>query len=356
MSQDPTKITEQAYLAYIKEHERSPNATQLTKWAKVNQFAGVTYKTSRDVLKNPPSTKETKEEETIPQPTDNNTIINIEDVDEKSIPRSRFPTQNENVCQKHNKQMKQSSKKGLLFFQRKIITKAQMEHIKTSNLDTKPKFVFSDNDIDNVRNSNTTRKYNHGQISEYDVLFGYGIVTTFYNQTRPGFIQFKQLMDAQFEWLQQHLLNGFDVIFTRPTHTEMHSNKKHKYFKNGQQIIHHNIGTEIENFPQHYLQYIQLKINNLKSYSRTTADYDYYNYKPPKTYNNRGRGRGRGAGRGRGGGRMNKPVNQNYNQHNKHNKYTNLGVNNEVMKLKLKVKELEMKNQHNFEMAKLQKE
>ncbi len=104
--------------------------------------------------------------------------------------------------QKLSKQ--RGAKRGLLFFQKQSVTKEQMEHIKTSNSNTQPKFVFSDNDIDSARSGDAIRKYKHGIISEYDQLFGYGIVTTFYNKTRPGFTDFKQLMDTQFEWLQQH--------------------------------------------------------------------------------------------------------------------------------------------------------
>ena len=182
--------------------------------------------------------------------------------------------------------------RGELVFQTAWYNEEQMryiyDHCKTK-MDRKKlaKIVFGDNNEDKFRNKGVKRKYFGGQagvMGYYDRLFAYGITTTFHNNKLPELGNFMHFIDQQFVGLQQHLLRGNDVIIPKPRRKDVNANKK-RYYKDGKQIIFHNLGTGIASLPFKYIAYIQLKIDELKRYARNTRTVRYYGYSPIKKNN-----------------------------------------------------------------------
>eukprot|EP01084_Bolivina_argentea_P104367 186881_1 len=115
-------------------------------------------------------------------------------------------------------------------------------------------------------------------MGHYDRSFAFGITVTFFGKQRPNFNEFKELMDKQFKELQQHLLNGGDIVVPKATKKDIQTTPK-SYYKHGQQVIYHNIGTGIA-LKFYYIQYIQKKIDELKHYARSVHTVPYYKYSP----------------------------------------------------------------------------
>ena len=215
-----------------------------------------------------------------------------------------------------------------MIFQNKGYTKKQLQYITTQcngqeDIQKLAKMVFGDNDTNKTRSGGGDRKWFSPQsavMGEYDRSFTYGITIAF-NSPTPNFQNFKVLMDQQFNELQSHLIKGGDIVIPKALQQDINKNRK-KYFKDGQQKIFHNIGTDKTILPFNFMEYIQQKIGELRNYARDIITVDYYgNYQPSndnsdeKSPRARGRGRGRrergrgrgrgrgGRGRGRGGGR-----------------------------------------------------
>ena len=175
-------------------------------------------------------------------------------------------------------------------FQSEWYTKEQLDHIRsqcnsTEDMKKLAKMVFGDNDEDYSREQGAERKYSGGQaavLGEYDRLFAFGITTAFYASTTPNITIFKMLMDSQFAKLQHHLLNGGDVVIPKPNQQDINRHKE-RYYKDGQQVIFHKLGTGIASLPAEHVAYIQTKVDELrKDYARDSKTIKYYNYTPPK--------------------------------------------------------------------------
>ena len=144
--------------------------------------------------------------------------------------------------------------------------------------------LFGDNDTDRARDASRKPERDHrgGQakpISEYDGVspcdrtIAIGIVTTFKSKPRPDFEAFKQEMDKRFAVVQKLLRNGSDIILSTPNKHDLTGRFKHKYLdRTGARAIYHNLGTGIANLPFDYLEYIQMKVNELKKCAKRTAE------------------------------------------------------------------------------------
>ena len=201
-------------------------------------------------------------------------------------------------------QNKQNS--GILYYQKSYFTRDQIEGINNhftlkGMLSKAPKVLFGDNNVDNERSDNERRMYWGGQAQhcgKYDRSFCHGITTTWYkkdnnqnnninpyfqgNQPSPqkDFVQFKHLIDKQFEPLIQHIADGHDVICPAPTQKDIQNNRG-KYYdsQSGRLLFKHNIGTGTGNLSLKYLQYIQYKLDELASIASNVVHKN-----EPKTY------------------------------------------------------------------------
>eukprot|EP01084_Bolivina_argentea_P292076 502042_1 len=75
----PTKIANQAYIAYFKENKSAPkNASQLLNYSKFHKppFIGINYRLARDIVSNPPKINVTKKRDNNPY-LDSNLIDNF---------------------------------------------------------------------------------------------------------------------------------------------------------------------------------------------------------------------------------------------------------------------------------------
>eukprot|EP01084_Bolivina_argentea_P114213 203391_1 len=190
---------------------------------------------------------------------------------------------NTNKMKKRN----EHQERGWFVYQKKWLQKSQLEKMDNDygarNLQKAPKILFTDNNIDNNRDTYTKRKYNDGTvqlIGEYDKSYGYGIVAEFYKIPRPKLYEFKKLIDKQFKPLQQHLLNGCDVIVIQPTHSDIKRIGKSKFYENNKQIIYHKIG--VQALPFSHIKYIQHKIDELSNYAEKVDTVEVYTYVPKK--------------------------------------------------------------------------
>eukprot|EP01084_Bolivina_argentea_P312337 540738_1 len=167
------------------------------------------------------------------------------------------------------------SSHGLLIFQTDWYNKQQMQRIhnfyrEQNAIEKAPKMLFGDNDSDKARPTYKNRQFFGGMagvMGQYDQLFSYGIVTTFFQNKTPNNMQFQRLMDTQFKPLKNHILNGYDIVIPKPSENEIRKNK-HRYFRYGKQVIFHNIGTGIASLPFDFLKYIQTKIDELKKIAK----------------------------------------------------------------------------------------
>ena len=150
---------------------------------------------------------------------------------------------------------------GKLVFQTERFTDEQMSKISSS--EHKVLIAFGDNDTDNTRSFIYQRRRHFGGqariVGHYDDRFAVGIVTIHF-ESKPSAREMKRIWDQQFGLLEQHMIEGYDVVFPVPSQADLAKNK-HIYCDNkGKQIIYHNLGTGIANLSREYLLYIQGKI------------------------------------------------------------------------------------------------
>ncbi|MCP4117428.1 MAG: hypothetical protein GY737_18950, partial [Desulfobacteraceae bacterium] len=160
----------------------------------------------------------------------------------------------------------QKTSTGKIFYQTLWYDKWQLDHIQAKNL--KVKMLFGDNDQDYFRNNYEKRQNFGGQakiMGNYDRKYAFGIVTTFYNSDLPDIDNFKSLIDTQFKQLSNFLSKGYDIVIPTPDKEQIRKNID-KFCHEDEQVIYHNLGTEIANLPFIYLMYIQQKIDQLKKY------------------------------------------------------------------------------------------
>eukprot|EP01084_Bolivina_argentea_P122697 217421_1 len=155
---------------------------------------------------------------------------------------------------------------GQIIYQLNDYTKEQMECINDRFDEYKSGvFIFSDNDVDKMRDNNIERQHFGHQadiIGKYDRQFGYGITTTFINDKTASLIMFMNIVSKEFHEIKAFLLNGRDVIIPSPNENDL---QNHDYYfdDNHKQIIFHNIGTGIAQLSSAHIQYIQHQINEL---------------------------------------------------------------------------------------------
>eukprot|EP01084_Bolivina_argentea_P250282 419274_1 len=128
------------------------------------------------------------------------------------------------------------SKCGMLVLQQTKYCKHRIQNIceEKKIMEITVKILFTDSDINYDTNA-----------------IGYAITTSFTEKKLPNLKEFMHLIDAQFKPLQQHLLNGYDVVVPL---------SRCEHFKYDVSSL---------SLPQKYNEYIQHKINELKYYAKT---------------------------------------------------------------------------------------
>ena len=162
---------------------------------------------------------------------------------------------------------------GFIFFQTESYTEAQMKSISRQyqsreDLKQAPKMLYSDTDQDATQKWWFDQAKIMGNYDKNNIAFP--IITQWFTPTNYG--PFKQWINFRFLELRQHLLNGCDIIIPYPSQQDINDNKS-KYYDNDdeeEQVIFHNIMGN--NIPFEDVEYIQNKIDELKSYSSGHTD------------------------------------------------------------------------------------
>jgi len=121
-------------------------------------------------------------------------------------------------------------------------------------------YLFGDNDSDFNRPEDSSRVHFGGMARDYgpfDRTKAFGIVTTFYDRKRPNLDEFQEMLENQINQLREFVSLGLDVIIPSPNIDDLSGRHKEKYFKQGKQVINHNIGTGIADLPQDFLVLIE---------------------------------------------------------------------------------------------------
>ena len=165
---------------------------------------------------------------------------------------------------------------GVIYFQTAHYDDKQMQNLKSiwiKDPTHSPKILFGDHYSNKSRSKgasrmNITYKGQALIVGPYDQEFGFGIPTSFYYAKQNGFIDnsdnFEKMVQTEFNTLNQHLLNGNDIIIPYPTETDLNRTPERYHIKSTQ-IIYHNLGTGGAKLPMKYLTIIQSEIDKLKA-------------------------------------------------------------------------------------------
>eukprot|EP01083_Nonionella_stella_P216527 778195_1 len=152
-----------------------------------------------------------------------------------------------------------------------------------------PLYVFGENDIDKARPKGGERDMIGGLagiLGDYDTSVSFGVTTTFYKnkQVNNDFNAFKSIIDKDFNVLLNYIKHGHDIIVPSPNMQDLYGYYEKSYWKTvdnqKKQVIFHNIGTGIAKLPLNYIEYIQLKCDELKRYAQSSKTVQYYDYSP----------------------------------------------------------------------------
>eukprot|EP01083_Nonionella_stella_P030686 84092_1 len=181
---------------------------------------------------------------------------------------------------------------GTIAFQTEHYCDEQMEFIanqyanKEINSLSIPQMLFCDNFADSQRNKLKTKRKFYDQHSklmgQYDISFGFGIPMFFDKDNIPSDDQYKTLIISKFNALKRHLANGADIVIPKPSSTDFKAHRL-RYFRCGQQVIFHNIGSSDTSIPFDYIEYVQEQIHLLKKYAKHIQTVRYYGFEGPST-------------------------------------------------------------------------